>query len=811
MPHLSRVTVPPRPTVELPGCDRLQLAFDQAPGMLALLSGPGPALELLNRAFSQFLGPGAWIGKTLREVFPELDEPACRRWMQQPLAHATEQPPGRLSVRVRRNGHGGDRVLELILQPLVEDDGATTGVLMEAVDLTEHQRTEDELREREQRAVRAIESSETERSRLDALLEAAPVGIIMADVDGRVLRVNAENRRIWGAHPLSQSQQEYGQWKGWWADDGPLHGQRLQAQDWAMSRALRGEEQLRDIVEIEAFGQPPVRRTIVNSGAPVRDAEGRIIGAVVAQMDITDRVKAEMAARENEAKLRTITEAMPQMVWSALPDGTHDYFNSQWCDYTGLSLERSIQGQWLDGVHPQDHEHALVRWRHSLATGQAYDIECQLRHHSGAYRWSLVRALPVRDAQGRVVRWMGTCTDIHEHKMAQQALLDSDRRKDEFLAMLAHELRNPLAPISAAAELLARGKGCGREGHQLGEVIQRHVAHMSHLVDDLLDVSRVTRGRVTLARAPVDVRVCLQEALEQVRPLISSHAHRLHTRLQAGSAWVLGEKKRLVQVMANLLSNAAKYTPRGGCIEVELGMDAGEVVLTVRDDGIGMSPELLAHAFDLFTQGERSSDRSEGGLGIGLALVRALVQLHGGQVHAYSAGPGLGSMFTVRLPRLDPAQTGRAAAAPARHLAVQGPGPVRLRIMVVDDNQDAGQLLGVFLRTLGHEVQVYSSGPQALAGVPAFGPQVGLLDIGLPGMDGLELARRLRQLPGLQGLSLAAVTGYGQARDRQAARDAGFDRYFVKPLDMAELEAWLEEPLRSRAAGLCPTVTSAQS
>ena len=781
------------------GCARLKLVFDQVPSMLALLSGEPLHFELANQAFCQFLGRSDLVGQRLDEVLPQLREQG-RSTQSLHSLRGTE----RLTVRLQRPGTERPCVLALVLQPVREDHGEVSGLLIEGVDITQHAHAEEHLRENQRQVLRAAQSTETERSRLDALLEAAPVGIIMADAQGRLLRINAENRRIWGQHPLSQSQSEYGQWKGWWADGGPRHGQRIGADEWAMSRALRGEEAPRDIVEIESFGPHPVRRTIVNSGAPVRDAEGRIVGAVIAQMDITDRVRAEQAARDNEAKFRTITEAMPQMVWSTRPDGSHDYFNHQWYEFTGVQPGQTDGEGWLAMFHPDDQARTVARWRHSLSTGEPYEIEYRLRHRSGQYRWTLGRALPVRDERGELVRWMGTCTDIHEQKLAQEALLLSDRRKNEFLAMLAHELRNPLAPITAAAELLSRqAAGQGGEGLPLGQVILRHAAHMSSLVDDLLDVSRVTRGLVCEAREPVDLRACLMEALEQARPLVAARAHRLHTRLGQAQPKVLGDKKRLVQVLSNLLSNAARYTPRGGHIDVELDATDDEVQLVVRDNGIGMNPELVARAFELFAQGERSVDRSEGGLGIGLALVRTLVQLHGGQVWATSAGPGQGSAFHLRLPRLrspadaagdPPSRAGAATASPGLPPLNTATGP--LRILVVDDNLDAGQLLGMFLETLGHQVCIEGQSRLALARAERFQPQVCLLDIGLPEMDGYELARRIRQLPGLSSVRLAAVTGYSQARDRQAAAEAGFDQYFVKPLDVNQLERWLTEEAR---------------
>jgi PAS domain S-box-containing protein len=303
-----------------------------------------------------------------------------------------------------------------------------------------------------------VVSAETERLRLDATLQAAPVGISMADSQGKLVLANAENQTLWGAHPMSESVDEYAEWKGWWADGSKKHGQRLEPHEWALARALTGAEPRHDIVEIAPFDQPLARKTIYLRASPMRDANQRIVGAVVAQMDITRRVETEAARRDTESKFRTIANAMPQMVWSTLPDGTHDYFNQQWYDFTGLPLGSTDGHLWSQAFHPDDRAHASALWQRSLATGELYEVHYRLRHHSGQYHWTLGRALPVRDEAGVITRWMGTCTDIHDQKIAEEELRQSNHRKDDFLAMLAHELRNPLAPISTAAQLLLIGQ-----------------------------------------------------------------------------------------------------------------------------------------------------------------------------------------------------------------------------------------------------------------------------------------------------------------------------------------------------------------
>ena len=372
--------------------------------------------------------------------------------------------------------------------------------------------------------------------------------------------------------------------------------------------------------------------------------------------------------------------------------------------------------------------------------------------------------------------------------LAERELRAADQRKDEFLAMLAHELRNPLAPISTGAHLLKLLHSDNAQITQTCAIIARQVEHMTGLVDDLLDVSRVTRGLVSLSTQVLDLRKVVDDAAEQIRPLISTRRHTVVLDLPHEAATVKGDHKRLVQVVANLLNNANKYTPEGGRIELRLFQDGPDYVLTVLDDGIGMEPQLVARVFDLFTQAERTPDRSQGGLGLGLALAKSLVELHGGTVRAESPGLGKGSTFTVRLPRhtqelpLTVAQTrGQAKSA------------TPLKVLLVDDNLDAVHTLQLFLGAAGHTVEIAYCAADAVDVARVFAPDVCLLDIGLPDFDGNELARRLRRLPQATGATLIAMTGYGRQQDRQAALAAGFDHYMVKPVNTVELSDLLAE------------------
>jgi signal transduction histidine kinase/ActR/RegA family two-component response regulator len=381
--------------------------------------------------------------------------------------------------------------------------------------------------------------------------------------------------------------------------------------------------------------------------------------------------------------------------------------------------------------------------------------------------------------------------------LAERELRAADQRKDEFLAMLAHELRNPLAPISTGAHLLKLLHSDNAQITQTCEIIARQVEHMTSLVDDLLDVSRVTRGLVSLSTQPLDLKKVIEDAAEQVRPLVVARRHRVLLDLPPDPAIVKGDHKRLVQVLANLLGNATKYTPEGGHIELRLSREGDDYLVAVSDDGIGMEPALLKRVFDLFTQAERTPDRSQGGLGLGLALAKSLAELHGGRVSAQSEGLGRGSKFTLCLPRYE-----EQAPAPVPMLPPierRGAPAAPLRILLVDDNKDAADTLAMLLQAAGHDVRVAYRAGDALELARAFRPEACLLDIGLPDFDGNQLARRLRMMPHSAGAILVAMTGYGRQQDRDASSVAGFDHYLVKPVNTMILAQMLAAAAKPQA------------
>ena len=376
-----------------------------------------------------------------------------------------------------------------------------------------------------------------------------------------------------------------------------------------------------------------------------------------------------------------------------------------------------------------------------------------------------------------------------ERQVALEALQQADRRKDEFLAMLAHELRNPLAPIRNAVEIL-RLSPDRPVRERARELIGRQVMHLARLVDDLLDVSRITQQKIVLQRAVVNLSTVLDSAIELAAPLVAERGQDFRMTRPEGDIWIRADGVRLAQVVGNLLHNASKFTPRSGVVRLDVARSDGTLRIVVADNGEGIVADFLPAVFDLFSQGDHTLARSGGGLGIGLSLVKGLVELHGGRVSAQSGGAGEGSRFIIEIPL-----AGLEVAAPAPPAAASAPcaGPAKRRVLVVEDNLDAAEAMSILLRQLGHAVATVNDGREALAAARAFRPDVILLDIGLPGMDGYELARRFRELPETNAAKVIAVTGYGQESDRERTRASGFDMHLVKPVDPEKLSLVLAE------------------
>ncbi|TWI65472.1 PAS domain S-box-containing protein [Pseudoduganella lurida] len=774
----------------------------QAPTFMAVLAGPQHRVELMDEGFLRLTGHRDLVGHPVTEGFDGsadgnfalmLDE--VYRSGVALTANSTLYP-----VQAVPGGPVAGRYIDFAFKPVRGESGGVEGVFIEGVDVTDRVLNDT----RRDALVRLTDALRDLRSPADiAYTAAAILGETLGASRVGYGRYNPATDtlyvgRDWCAPgmPSLEGTVQLREFGGF-VDD-MRRGQDVVIADVDQDprtasftgrfRAYRTQA----FVNISVIEQGQLKSVlVVNDTVPRQWAvEDVALMKEFAERTRTasERARTMEALVASEGKFRTITNAMPQMVWSTQPDGFHDYYNAQWYEYTGMEPGTTDGAGWNAMFHPDDREPAWQAWRHSLATGEVYEIQYRLRHRSGEYRWTLGRALPIRNAAGDIVRWMGTCTDIHSQKLAEDELRDAAARKDEFLAMLAHELRNPLAPISTAAQLLKAGRADERTRQAASDIIVRQVKHMAHLVDDLLDVSRVTRGLVQLDMAELDLKGVVSSAIEQALPLIEARHHRLDLRRSTAAAPVRGDRTRLVQVIANVLNNAAKYTSPGGRIALELAVADGQARITVRDNGNGIAPALLPHIFDLFIQGERNPDRAQGGLGLGLTLVKSITALHGGSVTVDSEGPGTGSTFTICLPL--------SLAAGAAVPATQGPDappPARraLRLMVVDDNVDAAHLLAALLRAEGHEVVTADDAESALRH-----PQLGtrdafILDIGLPGMDGYELARRLRAAPDTASSRLIALTGYGQPNDVEASHDAGFDHHFVKPADPGKLMAAL--------------------
>jgi PAS domain S-box-containing protein len=509
--------------------------------------------------------------------------------------------------------------------------------------------------------------------------------------------------------------------------------------------------------------------------------------------DLIERRQAEDALRESAAQFRTLADNMSQLAWMADAKGWIYWYNQRWYDYTGTTLEEMQGWGWKKVHHPDHVDRVVTRVQHSWDTGEVWEDTFPLRSKEDEYRWYLSRAVPIRDEHGKVLRWFGTNTDVTERRAAEEALRNADRRKDEFLATLAHELRNPLAPLRHGLQIMELAGDDGATVEQTRTMMERQLNQLVRLVDDLLDVSRISRGKLALRREQIELAAVLENAVETSRPVIEAAGVELSISVSHEPLYVDGDTTRLAQVFANLLNNAAKYSERGRRIQLAAQRQGSDVVVSVKDEGVGIPRAMLSTIFDLFTQVDRSLERSQGGLGIGLTLVKRLVQMHGGSVEARSEGRGRGSEFVVRLPAELP-ETKTAAPRGDDETANESR---RCRVLVADDNADSARSLALMLKMMGNEVCTANDGQQAVDASERFQPDVVLLDIGMPKLNGYEACRRIREHPWGEKLTLVALTGWGQDEDKRRSLEAGFDHHLVKPVDRAALGALLALPKAS--------------
>ncbi|SFG87513.1 PAS domain S-box-containing protein [Duganella sp. CF458] len=589
------------------------------------------------------------------------------------------------------------------------------------------------------------------QSRLEAALTAAEIGTWTWDIQPDRVHADANLAAMIGVTPEI-------------ADGGPIdayyavvHPEDVDAVRAGIDRSVATSLPYDESFRVRTPGGEV--RFMHARGVVTTDEEGkprRMSGAVV---DVTRQQVAEEALRSSELTFRTLADNISQLAWMADSDGYIFWYNNRWFDYTGTTLDE-MKGWGWSKVHHPDHVERVVDYFRKRIVEQQEDWEdtFPLRGADGQYRWFLSRALPIRDEHGHVVRWLGTNTDITLQR-------EADQRKDDFLALLAHELRSPLAPISTAAQLLKMGGRNPEYVQRSTAIIDRQVKHMSELVDDLMDVSRVTRGLVSIEKEEVAVSDVVARAVEQSRPLIESRKQQLVLDAPDDGTCVLGDDTRLVQVLANLLNNSAKYTQQGGRIVLRVETRDGHVIISVADNGMGMDADLLPRVFDLFAQAELTPDRRGGGLGLGLALVKSIVALHGGQMNALSAGRGKGSTFTVTLPLPHTVSVARP-----------------LNILLVDRTDDGDEALPAALEAEGHMVALCPDEASALAAARDLHPDAVLIRTDLPGVEGYDLARQLRAMHPDEQATYVALSDSDQSHDKVIARGAGFDHLLERPV-----------------------------
>jgi PAS domain S-box-containing protein len=735
-----------------------QELFDQLPVAVLVTNAAGTLLSI-NRAASEMLGFAA------QEL---LGRPLAGRAVPEGAPAASASPPRRRLRLLHKAGH--EIVAEVRACPL--PDGRIVHVLDDVTS-----------------AVGQDPALRASADRLEFVANAVPALMSYVDADARYVWVNAEYQRWFGTPPESIR--------------GRHASEVLGSAAWEIikpyfERVFAGEEvTFEQRMTYKTGFSRDVRATYI----PHRDADGRVRGLMALVNDISEIRAAEAALRRIDDILEQSESIAHVGSWEAvLADGGPARGTLRWSNeafrifgYEPGSIEPTTD-MFYGAIHPEDREAMRAIASHGFQRAEAFEKEYRITRPDGTERLLHSWTRFEHDRDGHLRRIVGTCQDITERKRAEHELKEADRRKDEFLAMLAHELRNPLGPILNAAEVLAcTGPEQPEVTAKFRSVVARQVQHMKRLLDDLLDVSRVSQGKIQLRTERVELGALLAQAVEVSQPILGEKRQQLAMRAAAKPLPLEADPTRLVQVFANIINNAAKYSDPGGHISVTASTDRGEAVVAVRDDGVGMTPDLLERAFDLFVQETRSLDRAQGGLGIGLTMVRTLVKLHGGSVRAFSEGPGRGSEIVVRLP-LAP----RDSAQEARET---GDGPraaaAALRVLVVDDNIDAARALGRLLELLGHEVTLAHDGPVALARAAAVRPELVLLDLGLPGMDGYAVAARLKDA-GHRPAALVALTGYGQEEHHQRSLDAGFDRHLVKPVDFALLSRLAADVQRDR-------------
>lgn len=701
------------------------------------------------------------VGQPIKTIIPvtrhaEEDEILARLARGETVDHF-------ITVRVKKDGTPMD--VSITISPLKDAQGKVIGASKIAREVTAQKRMQEQLRSSEERFRLASDAAQSLIYEVDLESGKAATAYGLQRLTGFAPNEVSLSNDSWHAriHP----------------DDLATHLDRVKT-------VVKSGSHYRSEYRVQHANGSWIH--VEDMGQVIRNSAGRAVRLAGSIIDVTQRKQFEDALRESEERFRTLADNISQFAWIADASGWLYWYNQRWYDYTGTSLEEMQGWGWKNVHHPDHVDRVVARFQHSLDTGELWEDTFPLRGKDGSYRWFLSRAVPIRDQEGNIIRWFGTNTDVTEQREAAEALRelaeklrDADRRKDEFLAMLAHELRNPLAPIRNALHILQLTDGVSDDARSIHAVMDRQLNQLVRLVDDLLDVSRVQLGKIDLRRDQVELKTVITQAVETCRPALDEAHHDLRLAIPPQPIFVNGDAQRLAQVFSNLLNNSCKYSALGGKIVIAVRRDDQDAVISVKDNGVGIAHDALPHIFDVFTQVDSSLERSQGGLGVGLALVRQLIELHGGSVTANSDGIGHGSEFIIRLPAAS-----AQVQAPVAVVAANGDTP-KHRVLIVDDNRDSARTMALMLELKGHETQTAHDGLEAIVAAETFRPSFVLLDIGLPKLSGLEVARKIREQPWGSEMFLAAMTGWGQEDDRRKSTEAGFNAHLVKPVDFATL------------------------